>query len=172
MDTGALAWLVGGVLALAAELFTGTFVLLMVGGAALGAAVAAAFAGGPVPWIVFAVLAVFGLWLIRPWAVRRLRGGAGTRTNVDALTGGTAYAVAPFDPVTRVGRVKIDGVEWRARLWEGTPGGDALARLTGPGTTYWVQEVRGATLIVVPMASLADAGPEPAGSTGKEHEQP
>lgn len=151
----ALGWVVGGVAALVAELFTGTFVLLMVGGAALGAALAAAVGLGTLAWVVFVVLAPAGLWLVRPWAVRHLRRG-GARTNVEALIGETAYPVVPFDPVSRIGRVKVGSVEWRAQLWEGAPVGDGgFAGLDEQVPLYYIQEVRGATLIVVPVGSIS-----------------
>lgn len=143
----AVGWALGGVAGLLAELFTGTFVLLFVGGAALAAAaVAWVTGGGPLPWVAFIVLAPCGLWLMRPWAMRRM-GRAGARTNVDALIGETAYAVAAFDPATRIGRVRVSGLEWRAELCEGAP--------ATPAPRYWVQEVHGATLVVVPLDTLS-----------------
>jgi membrane protein implicated in regulation of membrane protease activity len=152
----ALGWALAAAGALVVELFTGTFALLMVGGAALGAALAAlATGGGALPWVLFVGLALVGLGLVRPWAVRRMRLGE-TRTNVEALVGETAYFAAPFDPVTRVGRVRVGGVEWRAQLWEGAPAGLA----PDERSVFWVQEVRGATLVVVPLSSPQTPGRE------------
>jgi len=49
--------------------------------------------------------------------------------------------VQRFDPVTRLGRVKVEGEDWRGALIEG---GAALE----PGTRVMVVQVDGSTLLV------------------------
>ncbi len=65
------------------------------------------------------------------------------RTNVDALVGKSGIVTRQFDPVTRVGRVTIEGEDWRGTLLEAETGATL-----DPGTRVVVIQVDGSTLVV------------------------
>ena len=67
--------------------------------------------------------------------------GMEVRTNTEALVGKSGVVIQRFDPVTRLGRVKVEGEDWRSALIEG---GTALE----PGTRIMVVQVDGSTLLV------------------------
>src|SRR5262245_36334925 len=69
-------WLVAAVILVVAELFTGTFVLLMLGTGALAASIAGLLgAPGWLMVLVFAVVSALSLWLLRPWINKRFGRG-------------------------------------------------------------------------------------------------
>jgi membrane protein implicated in regulation of membrane protease activity len=136
----ALVWLIIGVLLMSAEMLSGDFVLLMLGGSAVVAAgVAAVFS--PL-WIAAAVFALVSIGLVsiaRPALKRRLHAGPTTTTNVAALIGGRAIALTTVD--THGGRVKIGGEEWSARTYDDR-------QVIEPGTPVTVMDISGATAVV------------------------
>ncbi|HEY7010819.1 MAG TPA: NfeD family protein, partial [Jatrophihabitantaceae bacterium] len=83
------AWLVWLIIAGAfagGEAATGTFVLLMMSGGAIGGAVAAALGGPILAQVVVAIIMTLGLlWLVRPVAIRHMNPGPAAITGVDAL---------------------------------------------------------------------------------------
>jgi len=94
----ALLWLIIGVILVLAEMLSGAFVLVMLGGAALVAALVASIgAGGILSGLVFAAVAAGGITLARPALVRHMHLGEHVKTNVDALVGGKAVVVATVD---------------------------------------------------------------------------
>src|SRR5690349_2069820 len=96
--TEAVVWLVLGLLLLGAEVVTGTFVLLMLGGGALVAAGAALLGAGVVgSAVVFAVASVVLLTARTPLRRRLERGVPHLQTRAEALVGGTATVVARVD---------------------------------------------------------------------------
>lgn len=139
-----LLWAIAGVVLVAVELVSGTFVLLMLGLAALVAAGAAAL-GAPlgVDVAVFGVAAVALVLLARPALQRRLRADRSDGTvnaGPAALLGATAEVVEPV-PRGEAGTVRIGGALWTARaLHEGA----ALAS----GDQVVVVDIRGATAVV------------------------
>jgi membrane protein implicated in regulation of membrane protease activity len=109
-----LVWLIiAGVFA-GGETVTGTFVLLMMSGGAVGGAVTAAVGGPLLAQIVVAIVVTMGLlWLVRPVAVRHLNPGPAAITGSEALVGREALVLSA---VTRDGgRVRLNGAEWSAR---------------------------------------------------------
>ena len=102
--TAAVIWLIAGLVLIAAEVLSGEFVLLMIGGGALAAAGASALVGDdPLVGVgVFAVASVLLLFAVRPALRRRLdRGidhgvmhhrGAGRRTRRSWSAGSTSTA--------------------------------------------------------------------------------
>ncbi len=139
--TAAVIWLIVGVLLVVAELLSGEFVLLMLGGGALAAAGVSLFVGGPVVGgVVFAVVSVLLLFAVRPALRRRLdRGVDRTVMHHQALLGSTAVVVARVDE--HGGRVKIGGEVWTARaMFEG--------HVIEPGTRVEVGKIEGATALV------------------------
>ena len=136
-------WIIAAALLLVAEMFTTGFWLACV---AIGALAAAAVALLPVGLmtqvIAFAAAAVTSLVGLRPALARRFLHPPGElRTNVDALLGKTGIVTEAFDPVTRLGRVTVDGENWRGALLEGQ-------RALSPGTRVVIVQVDGSTVVV------------------------
>jgi len=148
-----LLWLIAGVVLIAVELVSGTFVLLMLGLAALAASGASAL-GAPlgVDVAVFGVSAAALVLLARPALQRRMRGEAadGVNAGPTALLGTTAEVV---DAITgdHPGTVRIAGALWTARALHDDPGSPALT----PGDPVVVVDIRGATAVV----TARNAGP-------------
>ncbi|MFL6130702.1 MAG: NfeD family protein [Mycobacteriales bacterium] len=135
-----LIWLVAaGVLAIA-EALSLDLVLLMLAGAALATAGAAAL-GAPVALQVgvFAVTAVGLVAVVRPLARRRLVLPTTERIGIEALKGRQAVVVRTVDQ--HGGRVKLAGEEWSAEAYDPT-------QVLQVGTTVQVMEIRGATAVV------------------------
>src|SRR5690606_35795393 len=124
------------------EMFSLTFVLLMLAGGAAAAALVAAL--GLDIWVqggVFAVVSAAALLLVRPYA-KSLRD---TRTGPDAKIGLQALEGAPAVVLKRVDRehglVKVEGQEWTARSFDGE-------QVLNPGEEVNIVEIRGATAMV------------------------
>ncbi|WP_246002614.1 NfeD family protein [Allorhizocola rhizosphaerae] len=140
MDQFWIWWLVAAGALVVAELFTGTFVLLMLGAGAFAGGIVAV-AGGPL-WLqalVFAVVSTFALWLVRPWINKRLERGK-QETGLASIEGADATVVERVEP-GRHGMVKIEGELWRARPYEADKTYD-------PGERVRVAKVDGATVLV------------------------
>ena len=119
---------------------SGTFVLLMMAGGALGGSVAAAV-GAPVALQVVVALAltVALVWLVRPIAIRHSYSGPPAITGAEALVGEEAVVLTE---VTRDGgRVRLNGAEWSARARD-------PAQVIAPGARVAVVAIDGATAVV------------------------
>jgi len=135
-----LWWLVAGVVLAVAELFTGTFVLLMFAGGAFAATVAAAL-GAPlaVQILFFAGGSTLGLLAVRPLRDRVREHpavGAGGPTGIEGADAEVLEAVDAHH-----GQVKIRGEIWTARAYDATQVFDVGERVR-------VIEVKGATALV------------------------
>jgi membrane protein implicated in regulation of membrane protease activity len=135
-----LIWLVIAVALGAAEAFTTTAALGVLGGAALIPALLAAV-GTPLPiqLVTFAVAAAAGLVLVRPIALRHMRLPQVERFGIDALVGKRAFVVQ--EVTDRDGLVRIDGEEWTARSFDEStviPVGVAVDVMRISGTTAFV----------------------------------
>lgn len=135
-----LIWLVVAVVLGVAEAFSLTAALGVVGAAAL---VTAGFAAVGLPvvlqFVIFAVAASVGVALVRPIALRHMRQPQLERFGVDALVGKRAYVVR--EVTDRDGRVRIDGEEWTARVFDDSqviPVGAAVDVMRISGTTAFV----------------------------------
>jgi membrane protein implicated in regulation of membrane protease activity len=140
----AVIWLILGVLLIAAEVLSGEFVLLMLGGAALAAAgVSFLVPGAPiVGGVAFAAAAVLLLFAVRPALRRRLdRSTEHSEMHTRALVGNSAIVVSRVDG--HGGRVKIGGDVWSARAY-------ASDDVIEEGGHVTVVEISGATALVVP----------------------
>jgi membrane protein implicated in regulation of membrane protease activity len=143
--TAAVIWLIAGLALIAAEVLSGEFVLLMIGGGALAAAGASAIVGDDllVGVGVFAVASVLLLFAVRPALRRRLDRGIDPGVmHHRALVGNTAFVVRRVDG--HGGQVRIGGELWSARLL----GGDDVIE---PGAKVTVMDISGATALVVPQ---------------------
>lgn len=141
--TAAVIWLIVGLVLVAAEVLSGEFVLLMLGGGALAAAGASVvFPDNPIAGgVVFAVASVLLLFAVRPALRRRLdRGMENSVMHSRALVGVTGLVVARVDG--HGGRVKIGGDLWSARAFDGH---DVIE----PGTKVTIMDISGATALVV-----------------------
>lgn len=139
-------WIVAATLLLVAEMFAPGFWLASVAVGCLAAGLAGLLPIGLLGQVlVFAGTTVGSLFGLRPVLVRRFLHGRGmeVRTNVEALVGKAGVVTKGFDPATRLGRVQVEGEDWRGALLEGGTAG-ALE----PGTRVIVVQVDGSTLIV------------------------
>jgi membrane protein implicated in regulation of membrane protease activity len=140
-------WIVVAALLLVAEMFAPGFWLASVAVGCLAAAVAGLFPFGLLGQLAAFVAGSLGsLFGLRPVLVRRFLHSRGSevRTNADALVGKSGVVVKRFDPVTRIGRVVVDGEDWRGTLLEAGAPGTTLE----PGTRVVVVQVDGSTLLV------------------------
>lgn len=133
-------WLVAGVLLAIAELFTGTFVLLMIAAGAFAATAAAAL-GAPVlvQILVFTAAAGAGLLGVRPSLRKRLEGPEQPETFLAGIEGAECQVLEQVD--VNSGLVKIGGEMWSARAYDAT-------QVIEPGERVRVIEVKGATALV------------------------
>jgi membrane protein implicated in regulation of membrane protease activity len=140
--TPAVIWLIVGLALIAAEVLSGEFVLLMLGGGALAAAGVTFLVGGVVPGLVaFAVAAPLLVFAVRPALRRRLEHQiADAPMHHRALEGREAVVVARVD--VDGGRVKIGGELWSARPVHED---DVIEA----GRSVLVVEITGATAVVV-----------------------
>ncbi len=135
-------WWVGLALALGViEMLTVDLMFLMLAGGALAGGISGAL-GAPL-WaqiLIAAVVSVLLLFLVRPWAKKRLEAHTPDAvTNVAAQVGRTATVVS--DVTERAGRVKLHGEVWTARCAE--PG-----VVLPIGATVEVVRIDGATAVV------------------------
>lgn len=137
-------WIVLSALLLVAEMFAPGFWLASIAVGCLAAGVAGLLPIGLLGQIlVFAGGSLASLFGLRPVLVRRFLHSRGTEvlTNVEALVGKTGVVTRQIDPVTRVGRVVVDGEDWRGTLLEGSG-------VIETGTRVIVVQVDGSTLVV------------------------
>lgn len=138
--TAALIWLIVGVALMVAEVLSGDLVLIMLGGGALlGAGSAAIFDNPFIDVAVFGIASIGLLVLARPALKRRFLSGPGVKTNVEALVGAPATVLSTVDSDN--GRVRLAGEEWSARSF-------ADGQTIEPGTKVTVVEIAGATAVV------------------------
>jgi len=138
----ALLWLVVAVGLAIAEVFTGTFVLIMLAAGGLAAAGTAAL--GADLWaqgLVFAIVSALTLVAVRPALRRRLidNSGADAQIGLGAIEGSMGLVLERVD--SDHGLVKIEGETWRARSFDGTQAYE-------PGERVRVIELNGATAMV------------------------
>ena len=134
-------WLALGVALAIAEMFTSTFVLLMLAAGALAAAAVAAV-GLPlwVQGLVFAAVSGAALMGVRPMIRRRVEHGAdGTPMGLAAIEGSAGLVLERVD--NDHGLIKIEGELWSARPYDAT-------EVFEPGERVRVIEIKGATALV------------------------
>ena len=144
--SAALVWAIAAAVALGIEVFTLDLTFALIGvGALAGAGVALV---GGLLWlsvVVAAAVALAGILLVRPVALRHLRRvPIGARTGVDALPGTEGMALTEIS--VHDGRMKLRGEEWSARL---DP--DITEEVVPTGTRLVVTRIDGATALVHPI---------------------
>ncbi|MEC3953061.1 NfeD family protein [Nocardia sp. CDC153] len=138
----AIVWLVAGILLAAAEMLTGSLVLIMLGVAALVTAgvSAATDSSVVVDAVVFGGVSIALLVGVRPFLLRRFATPPPHQTGVDALPGKTAKVLEQVDE--HGGRVKLGGEVWSARPYD--------ASETYPvGSTVFIMRIDGAHAVVM-----------------------
>ncbi len=138
-------WWAGlGLVLLIAEIFVPGFFLLCLGiGCAGGSLAAALGAGAPLQLISFSAVSLAAFLTIRPVLMKRLWTGSNVRTNVDALIGRRARVTQDFEPALRLGRVAVDGDDWRAEC--------STDRPLRVGDLVSIVRVESNTLVVAPI---------------------
>lgn len=141
MDTTWVWWLIAAAALVIGELFSGTFVLLMLAAGAFAAALAGLAGLGIVGEVLtFAVVSTLALGFARkPLMNFYFRKSHKVEFGIEAIVGSSAIVVDRVD--TENGQVRIGGELWRARP---ALAGDVLE----PGERVRVIEVRGATALV------------------------
>ena len=139
------AWGMIALLLAAAELLTLDLTLLMLaGGAVLGAVTALAFPD--LLWlqvVVSLLTAVVTLFLLRPTLLEKTRRAPGYRSSLDKVVGSAGDVTSRI--TANSGEVKIDGQIWQARSYDETIAIEA-------GEKIEVFDLDGITLIVYPIA--------------------
>jgi membrane protein implicated in regulation of membrane protease activity len=139
-----LFWFVGAIALVVAEMFTPGFWLACLGIGAVAAGVAALVpgVGAALQGVTFAVTSLLSMAGLRPVLLRhfQLGAGAGVRTGVDALLGKSGIVTERIEPGSGLGRVKVDGEDWR--------GASTDATVIEAGTRITVIQVDGTTLMV------------------------
>jgi membrane protein implicated in regulation of membrane protease activity len=140
--------LIAALILVAAEVHTQAFFAIFLAMGAVAATIVTA-AGLPlwVSLVVFAGVAVGGVGLLRPTLQRNSDRHLGPRLALpgqsDALVGQTALAVDAIGDEHHPGHARLAGERWLAITEE--PGG------LRPDTQVMVVEVRGTTLVVMPL---------------------
>lgn len=135
----AVIWLIAGIGLLVVEVFTGTFVLVMLGGGALAAAAASGFLSTPtaINAVIFAVVSVALLFGVRPALRRRLTPELEAAGNNPVGSSGLVVRRVDRDS----GQIKIDGELWSARSLD-------RERAFEPGERVTVIQLSGVTAVV------------------------
>lgn len=133
-----MIWVGLALVLVALEALTVDFFFVMLGGGALGGAIAAGL--GADVWlqvVVAAATAIALLLTVRPWLKQRFGGGVAPTMGAGANIGRSAFAL---DRVTSSsGQVKLAGETWSARTT-----GESIE----PGEEVVVESIDGATAIV------------------------
>ncbi len=141
-----LIWFLSAIVLIVAEMFTPGFWLacLAVGCVAAGLVGLIPFAGLTLETVAFAATSLASMIGLRPLMLRRfqLGPGGGVRTGVDALLGKRGVVLERIDPVSRQGRVKVDGEDWRGASVDDTPieVGARITVIQVDGTTLMVEK--------------------------------
>ncbi len=141
-----LLWLGIAIVALLAELFSVSFILVFISIAALIAAVLAQLSVGlPTQIVIFAAGSLLLPVLLRRRLLARIS-GRGILDRTDALIGAEARVTEALDPVLGTGRVIAGGQDWAARSTVALPAGSAVS----------VVGADGIVLLVEPLEPTAD----------------
>jgi membrane protein implicated in regulation of membrane protease activity len=140
-----LIWFLSAIVLVVAEMFITPglwLACLAVGCVAAGLVGLLPFAGVALQTLAFTATSLVSMIGLRPIMLRRfqLGPGAGVRTGIDALLGKRGVVLERIDPVSRLGRVKVEGEDWR-----GVSVDDTAIEV---GMRVTVIQVDGTTLVV------------------------
>ena len=107
-------WLIAGIALICLEIFAPGFVLGCLAIGCIGGLIADLFGASiAVQLISASVVALIAFLTIRPLVLKTMHKD-NVLTNVDSLAGRMGKVTTAFDPSSKLGRVKIDGDDWRA----------------------------------------------------------
>jgi len=133
-------WVIAAAVLAGVEVLTLDLVFIMLAGGSLAAAVAAGADGNVALQIAIAiVVALAGLALLRPVALRHLRSTPELSTGTAALVGQEGLVLEDVGP--HDGRIKLNGEVWSARSYDG-------ASTFAAGERIAVLKIDGATALV------------------------
>ncbi|MBE3554027.1 MAG: NfeD family protein [Thermicanus sp.] len=134
-----LLWISLGIILLAVEIFTLTFILLWIGISALAAGIIAFFIPAPgVQLLIFSISSILLLLFTRPLTRKWRSRSPNVPSGVYALIGKEGHAVTQLEE-SKTGEVKIGGEIWSGR---------SISGLIKEGEKIVVLDVQGVTLIV------------------------
>ena len=137
-----IIWLIVFAALIIVELVTMGLTTIWFAGGAVIACILAAFSL-PI-WlqvVAFLVVSIVLLYFTRPIAVKYFNKSR-VRTNIEGMIGKQAVVMSEIDNIQGIGQVKINGMDWSARSFTGTP--------IAAGTVVIVKAVDGVKLIVEP----------------------
>ena len=110
-------WLIIAFICLIMEIFVPSFILFNFGiGAFIGSLAAGLGASIEIQIVLFSVGTLLSFVLIRPVVKRyAYKRSAHVATNVDAMIGKKARVIESIDNLANLGRVALDGDDWKAR---------------------------------------------------------
>ena len=114
-------WLIAAIILVVIEIATAGFGTLCFAFGALASALAG-YMGLSFTWqlAIFAVVSLLAFIFVRPFAMRFLEKKSGeVKTNADALIGKSGMVTEEIDHTRQLGRVKVDGDEWKAITEDG-----------------------------------------------------
>ncbi len=116
-------WLLVAVLLFMIEIFMTSFIAVCIGVGALVTGVGAYFGLSVTQQLfLFTGFTLLNLIFIRPFAKKFIfKAKDFVSTNADALLGKRATVVEIIDPIKLLGRVEIDGDNWKAVSFDGKP---------------------------------------------------
>ena len=116
-----LLWLIIFALLIIVELVTmGLTTIWFAGGAVVACVLAALSLPIWLQVVVFLVVSVVLLYFTRPIAVKYFNKSR-VRTNIESMIGKQAVVMSESDNIQGIGQVKVNGMDWSARSFDGTP---------------------------------------------------
>lgn len=139
-------WFIAAALLVVGEILTLDLILAMLAGGAVASGIVAALHEAGVPrtgavmqGVVALVVALVGLLVLRPVALRHLKRTPQVRTGVARLVGADAVVLEEVGP--QGGRIRLDGEVWSARSYDGSS-------VFESGSGVSVLQIDGATALV------------------------
>lgn len=116
-------WVIAALIFVVIEMFTSDFSIICLSFGCLGAAIGASCdVYFKYQLLIFTLATLLAFALVRPLLKKLLsRKGGDLVTNADAIIGRVAIVSERIDPMTRQGRVAIDGDDWKAESASGEP---------------------------------------------------
>ena len=115
-------WAGAALIMMIAEIVVPGFFLFCLSIGGFGAALVAALGFGPnVQLITFVVISLIAFFTVRPLMMKHFWKTGDHKMNVDAMAGRKARVTQEFDAGLRLGRVVVDGDDWRAECINDQP---------------------------------------------------
>lgn len=141
-----VVWVLGAILLFILEVFVPGFFLACLGVGCLFTGLTAFFrVGVTVQLSIFAIVTLLSLFGIRPFFLKCIyKDKEENWTNTEALIGKTGVVTEEIDPVSRQGRVKVGGEDWKGVSIDGQP--------LAPGVQVTVERIEGNKVLVRSIA--------------------